>query len=283
MNTLAIFLSVVASSLARPGYLSGIHDHLAVAPYALSSQYHAQDELGQYSYGYAGGLSAKSEVKSFDGVTRGGYSYVDANGELQTVSYTADALNGFQVAATNLPKAPAPIESAPLVALEPVQDTPEVVEARTAHLAAVEEAAAAAAATPEEPEVAPLPAAVAVSPASTVSYSAPALSYATPTISYSSAAPAISYSAPGISYSSLAGPALSYSSLAGPAISYSSLAGPAISYSSLAGPAISYSSLAAPAIYSAVPISVPADTPEVNAAKAAHFAAHLEAKSRLFV
>nr|CAD7586222.1 unnamed protein product [Timema genevievae] len=252
-----------------------------------------RDELGQYSYGYAGGLSAKSEVKSFDGVTRGGYSYVDANGELQTVSYTADALNGFRVAATNLPKAPAPIESAPLVAPEPVQDTPEVVEARTAHLAAVEEAAAAAAAAPEVPEVAPLPAAVAVGPASTVSYSAPALSYATPTITYSSAAPAISYSAPGISYSSLAGPALSYSSLAGPAlsysslagpaISYSSLAGPAVSYSSLAGPAISYSSLAAPAIYSAAPISVPADTPEVNAAKAAHFAAHLEAKTRLFV
>nr|CAD7394332.1 unnamed protein product [Timema cristinae] len=118
MNTLIVLFAMVAAAVARPGLLG-------YYPYALSSQYHAQDELGQYSYGYAGGLSAKSEVKSFDGVTRGGYSYVDANGELQTVSYTADALNGFRVAATNLPKAPAPIESAPLVAPEPVQDTPE--------------------------------------------------------------------------------------------------------------------------------------------------------------
>nr|CAD7570918.1 unnamed protein product [Timema californicum] len=127
MNTLIqiVLFAMVAAAVARPGLLG-------YYPYALSSQYHAQDELGQYSYGYAGGLSAKSEVKSFDGVTRGGYSYVDANGELQTVSYTADALNGFRVAATNLPKAPAPIEAE--------------------HLVAVEKAAAAAAAAPEVPE-----------------------------------------------------------------------------------------------------------------------------------
>nr|CAD7455344.1 unnamed protein product [Timema tahoe] len=102
-------------------------EHLAAVERAAAAAAAApEDELGQYSYGYAGGLSAKSEVKSFDGVTRGGYSYVDANGELQTVSYTADALNGFRVAATNLPKDPTPIESAPLVAPEPVQDTPEL-------------------------------------------------------------------------------------------------------------------------------------------------------------
>nr|CAD7424386.1 unnamed protein product [Timema monikensis] len=144
-----VLFAMVAAAVARPGLLG-------YYPYALSSQYHAQDELGQYSYGYAGGLSAKSEVKSFDGVTRGGYSYVDANGELQTVSYTADALNGFRVAATNLPKAPAPIESAPLVAPEPVQDTPEVAAAKAAHLALVSGAA------PEAPIPAPLVAPVPV-------------------------------------------------------------------------------------------------------------------------
>nr|CAD7196931.1 unnamed protein product [Timema douglasi] len=149
MNTLIVLFAMVAAAVARPGLLG-------YYPYALSSQYHAQDELGQYSYGYAGGLSAKSEVKSFDGVTRGGYSYVDANGELQTVSYTADALNGFRVAATNLPKAPAPIESAPLVAPEPVQDTPEVAAAKAAHLALVSGAA------PEAPIPAPLVAPVPV-------------------------------------------------------------------------------------------------------------------------
>lgn len=67
------------------------------------SQYHAQDELGQYSYGYSGGLSAKSETRSADGVTRGGYSYIDANGIVQSVNYVSDPVNGFRVAATNLP------------------------------------------------------------------------------------------------------------------------------------------------------------------------------------
>lgn len=45
------------------------------------SQYHSQDALGQYTYGYNGGSSAKVETKSLDGITRGSYSYVDADGE----------------------------------------------------------------------------------------------------------------------------------------------------------------------------------------------------------
>lgn len=72
-------------------------------PVGLTSQYHAQDGWGQYSYGYTGPLSSKSETKSADGVTRGGYSYIDANGILQTVHYVSDPVNGFRVAATNLP------------------------------------------------------------------------------------------------------------------------------------------------------------------------------------
>lgn len=45
------------------------------------SKYHAQDELGQYQYGYSSPLSAKNEIKTFDGITRGSYSYIDANGK----------------------------------------------------------------------------------------------------------------------------------------------------------------------------------------------------------
>lgn len=67
------------------------------------SQYHSQDELGQYSYGYSGGPSSKAEVKTSDGITRGGYSYVDPNGIIQKVSYISDPVNGFRVAGTNLP------------------------------------------------------------------------------------------------------------------------------------------------------------------------------------
>lgn len=69
----------------------------------ISSQHQAQDNWGQYSYGYVSPHSSKSETRTADGVTRGGYSYIDANGILQTVSYIADAVHGFRVAATNLP------------------------------------------------------------------------------------------------------------------------------------------------------------------------------------
>jgi len=67
-----------------------------------NAQYHAQDDFDQYSYGYSSPSQTKQEVKTGDGVTRGSYSYVDANGLLQTVNYIADAM-GFRVAATNLP------------------------------------------------------------------------------------------------------------------------------------------------------------------------------------
>ena len=71
-------------------------------PSEPSSQYHAQDEAGQYNYGYSNPNSAKAESRTADGVVRGSYSYVDANGELQTVQYISDAL-GFRAAGTNIP------------------------------------------------------------------------------------------------------------------------------------------------------------------------------------
>lgn len=52
------------------------------------------------------------------------YSYIDSDGILQTVEYTADALNGFRAAATNLPRAPVDNALAP----EPVRETPEVAQ-----------------------------------------------------------------------------------------------------------------------------------------------------------
>ncbi|XP_059491018.1 cuticle protein 18.7-like [Neocloeon triangulifer] len=122
----AMALAAAHPILLQPNY-AGNYGWLA--PSVVSSQYHAQDELGQYSYGYAGGPSAKHEVKTWDGVTRGGYSYIDANGLVQTVNYISDPVHGFRVAATNLPLGPG---QAPA----PVVDTPEVVAARASHLAA---------------------------------------------------------------------------------------------------------------------------------------------------
>ncbi|ROT83682.1 Cuticle protein 6 [Penaeus vannamei] len=102
-----------------------------VAPFApvapIQSQYHAQDEIGQYSFGYAGGPSSRAESRDAFGVVRGSYNYVDSEGKVQTQHYVADAL-GFRVSGTNLPVAPDAPVAAPLAALpgplpEPVQDT----------------------------------------------------------------------------------------------------------------------------------------------------------------
>merc|ERR1712152_53388 len=60
----------------------------AVAPVAVAaapegSQYHAQDDFGQYSFGYSDGNSVKQEVKTADGVIRGHFQYVDSDGIVQ--------------------------------------------------------------------------------------------------------------------------------------------------------------------------------------------------------
>ncbi|ROT83680.1 hypothetical protein C7M84_023147 [Penaeus vannamei] len=74
-----------------------------VAPVApVQSQYHAQDEIGQYSFGYAGGASSRAESRDAFGVVRGSYNYVDSEGKVQTQHYVADAL-GFRASGTNLP------------------------------------------------------------------------------------------------------------------------------------------------------------------------------------
>merc|ERR1712012_1254886 len=90
---------------------------------AANNQFHAQDDYGQFNYGYSNGHSTKQELKTADGVTRGSYSYVDANGIVQTVNYLSDAL-GFRVAATNLPVHH--VEDAPAVAAPDHQMTPSV-------------------------------------------------------------------------------------------------------------------------------------------------------------
>ncbi len=84
---------------------------------APSSQFQAQDEAGQYNYGYSSQLSSKQETKAADGVVRGSYSYVDANGVVQKVDYISDVL-GFRVVGTNVPGAS---PSAPLIAPKVVQ------------------------------------------------------------------------------------------------------------------------------------------------------------------
>jgi hypothetical protein len=140
---------VAAPILAAP--------YAVAPPVAPSSQFQAQDEFGNLQYGYANINSQKHEVGNTYGGVSGSYSYVDANGEVQTTNYIADHL-GFRVQATNLPVAPAAPKVAPLegpvfdpaplvgpvfdlVGPAPVEDTPEVAAAKAEFQAAFDEAA----------------------------------------------------------------------------------------------------------------------------------------------
>merc|ERR1711971_916292 len=125
-------------------------------PHNPSSAFAAQDEFGNTQYGYSNLNSQKHEVgNTYTGV-QGSYSYVDANGVVQTTNYIADGL-GFRVQATNLPVAPVHEYELPVapvytgVAPAPVEDTPEVAAAKAAHLALLAGAEAPAAVEAEAP------------------------------------------------------------------------------------------------------------------------------------
>merc|ERR1712055_120346 len=106
------------------------------APSVTSSQFQAQDEIGNIAYGYQNINSAKQERGNVNGGVEGSYTYVDEAGS-HTVNYIADDY-GFRVTSDNLPVAPVHTAVAPVyngVAPVAVVDTPEVAEARAAFLA----------------------------------------------------------------------------------------------------------------------------------------------------
>merc|ERR1712241_1530781 len=104
----------VISPVVVPSYMGG-HAH------------HAQDEFGQYQYGYTNEDSTKLEQRMADGSVRGTYSYIDANGVVQRVDYISDGL-GFRVAATNLPSAAAAEVAVPVAPVAPAPTVAPVVE-----------------------------------------------------------------------------------------------------------------------------------------------------------
>ena len=152
-------------------FLAGISAAIAaIAPQPVYTQFRSQDELGGYHFGYSGGPSSRAEQRDHNGVVRGAYTLVDANGLVQKYEYISDALGYRLLSGTNLPVAPVHIFSpiptpvvssfvapvvapvvAPLVAPVPVQETPEVKAARANFEALYRKAAAAAAAAPNRP------------------------------------------------------------------------------------------------------------------------------------
>merc|ERR1711963_108143 len=144
---------------------------VSTAPAVTATQFHGQDELGNTQYGYSNINSAKHEVGNAHGV-QGTYSYVDANGIVQTTNYIADDL-GFRVSATNLPVAPG---------------TPGVVPPPAPVAAPVVSVAA------TTPVVAPATYTVPVAAHTPVTYAAPAPVVAP--VTYAAAAPIVTHAAP---------------------------------------------------------------------------------------
>jgi len=146
----------------------------AVAPIDLASQYHSQDEFGQFTFGHASLGQAHQQTRDFTGAVRGSYTYVNPDGEQVVAHYIADA-GGFRVSSNALPVAPtfdgvapeAPVADleapvfdlvapvfdgvAPVMTLEQVEETDEVAAAIAEHFRLVEEHKALVAAT-EAPE-----------------------------------------------------------------------------------------------------------------------------------
>ncbi|XP_047498077.1 uncharacterized protein LOC125045058 [Penaeus chinensis] len=70
----------------------------------VKQQFHAQDELGRYAFGYSGGPSSRAETRDALGHVRGSFSYVDPHGKIQYQHYVADD-HGFRItSASNLPQ-----------------------------------------------------------------------------------------------------------------------------------------------------------------------------------
>ncbi|XP_063908240.1 cuticle protein 7-like [Zophobas morio] len=117
----------VAHAVAAP-VAHAVAAPIVAAPVVQKTQYHAQDELGQASYGHSEPFQAHNAVQDAAGNKVGSYSYVAPDGQVIAANYVADGL-GFRVASNALPVAPAVVPVAPI-------DTPEVAAARAAHLSA---------------------------------------------------------------------------------------------------------------------------------------------------
>jgi len=192
--------------------------HYAAAPAVIApafhkTQYHAQDELGQASYGYAYPGQAQATVRDAAGNERGSYAYINPDGNEIRVDYTAGH-GGFQVASNALPVAPVHAAALPL----PVADTPEVAQAKAAHAAAHAEAKARGL-RKKRGILAPAPLAAPLA----VTYGALA-----------APAPLAYAHAPALHYSAVHAPALHYSAIAAPAVHHYAAA-PAVAY---AAPAV---------------------------------------------
>ena len=87
----------------------------------LANQYHGQDGLGGYLYGYAVPDIAKTEKKKAGGDLRGAYNYIAGDGQEIKVQYWDDGTGFHQ------------IDNVPKILPKQIDDTPEVKAAKDEH------------------------------------------------------------------------------------------------------------------------------------------------------
>lgn len=110
----------IESNVPAVRYL-GNEPHNVQEDIYLANQYHGQDGLGGYLYGYSVPDITKTERKKAGGDLRGAYNYIAGNGEEIKVEYWDDG-NGFHQ-----------IDNVPKILPKQIDDTPEVKAAKDEH------------------------------------------------------------------------------------------------------------------------------------------------------
>lgn len=110
----------VDSNVPAVRYL-GNEPHDVLEDIYLANQYHGQDGVGGYLYGYAVPDIAKTEKKQAGGDLRGAYNYVNGQGQEIKVEYWDDGTGFHQV--DNVPK----------ILPKQIDDTDEVKAAKEEH------------------------------------------------------------------------------------------------------------------------------------------------------
>merc|ERR1712241_468230 len=85
----------VVTVKAAPAPVVTVNAAPAPVNQATSTQFHAQDEFGNFQYGYSNINSQKHETGNIHTGVSGSYSYTDALGIGRTINYVADGL-GFR-------------------------------------------------------------------------------------------------------------------------------------------------------------------------------------------
>ncbi|KAK5646986.1 hypothetical protein RI129_005450 [Pyrocoelia pectoralis] len=108
----------IESNVPAVRYIGNHPEHVSEDVY-LANQYHGQDGLGAYVYGYSVPDIAKTEKKERSGNLKGAYNYIAGNGQEIKVQYWDDGTGFHQI--DNVPK-------------DQPEDNPEVKAAKEEHL-----------------------------------------------------------------------------------------------------------------------------------------------------